>query len=62
MRIPILETSSITSSSNQSIVASSPSPKQQTPMVETNGPQTQLVESGGGGGSKEIGSIVDVAV
>ncbi len=57
-----MDTSSIASSSNQTIVASNPSSNSQTPMVETNGPQTPLVESGGGGGSKEIGSIVDVAV
>ena len=57
-----MDTSSINSSSNQSIVVSNPSSNAQTPIVQNNATQTPLVESGGGGGSKEIGSIVDVAV
>ena len=57
-----MDTSSISSSNNQSIVGSNSYSNPQTPVVETNTTQTPLVESGGGGGSKEIGSIVDVAV
>ncbi len=58
----ILDTSSITSTSTQSITTSITSSNSQDPMVDTNVTQPPLIDAGGGGGSKEIGSIVDVAV